>query len=103
MIGPKSRSAPRPPPRPRRSFDDAKSMVMAQLKDLPATAMEEWDEAKEVLAAQFKADLAIVQTRVEERHSDVGGWFVGIWDVVTGLPGWARRPTARPRTHSRKV
>ena len=64
-------------------------MVTAQLKDLPATAMEEWDKAKEVLAAQFKADLKIVQTRVEKRHADVGGWFVGIWDAVTGLPGWA--------------
>ena len=28
---------------------------------------------------------------MEERHSGVGGFFVGLWDAVTGLPDWAEK------------
>jgi hypothetical protein len=74
-----------------KTFNNAKTLVAAQLKDLPTTAMAEWNQAKDLLAAQFKADLKPVQQRVDERHSGVGGFFVGVWDVVTGLPGWAEK------------
>ncbi|MFF0097537.1 hypothetical protein ACFYSF_47745 [Streptomyces canus] len=70
-------------------FADARALVNAQLKDLPATAMAEWDSAKDVLAGQFRADLKPVQDRVDARHAGVGGFFVGVWDAVTGLPQWA--------------
>ena len=73
----------------KKTFDDAKIQVTTLLKPLASNAMAEWEAAKEVLVSQFKADLAIVQKRVEERHAGVGGWFVGLWDAVTGLPGWA--------------
>jgi hypothetical protein len=70
-------------------FAETQKQVKALLEPLATNAMNEWEAAKEVLVSQFKADLAIVQKRVEERHAGVGGWFVGLWDAVTGLPGWA--------------
>ncbi|MCY4725930.1 hypothetical protein NYO98_06545 [Nocardioides sp. STR2] len=79
-------------------FSDAKTLVTAQLKDLPATAMAEWDAAKEVLASKFKADLKPVQDRVAERHSGAGGFVVGLWDAVTGLPDWAEEGYAKAET-----
>jgi hypothetical protein len=72
-----------------KTFNEAKTLVAAQLKDLPQTAMAEWDAAKELLAAKFKADLKPVQERVEKRHEGASGFVVGIWDAVTGLPSWA--------------
>lgn len=73
----------------KKTFDDAKNQVNALLQPLASNAMAEWEAAKEVLVSQFKADLAIVQKRVDERHAGVGGFFVGLWDAVTGLPDWA--------------
>jgi hypothetical protein len=79
-------------------FLEAKSLVAAQLKDLPTTAMEEWDRAKDVLAAQFKADLKPVQDRIDKRHSGASGFVVGLWDAVTGLPGWAEEAYNKAET-----
>lgn len=76
-------------------FADAQKQVKALLEPLAGNAMNEWEAAKEVLVSQFKADLAVVQKRVEERHAGVGGWFVGLWDAVTGLPGWAEEAYTR--------
>jgi hypothetical protein len=73
----------------KKTFDDAKNQVETLLKPLASTAMADWEAAKDVLATNFKNDLAIVKRRVDERHSGVGGWFVGVWDAVTGLPDWA--------------
>ena len=73
----------------KKTFDDAKTQVENLLKPLASTAMTDWEAAKDVLATNFKNDLAIVKKRVDERHSGVGGWFVGVWDAVTGLPDWA--------------
>jgi hypothetical protein len=73
----------------KKTFDDAKNQVETLLKPLASTAMADWDAAKDVLATNFKNDLAIVKKRVDDRHSGVGGWFVGVWDAVTGLPDWA--------------
>ena len=72
-----------------KAFDGAQSEVRGLLKDLTATAMSKWDAAKDVLSTQFKADLKVVQDRVEERHSGASGFVVGLWDAVTGLPDWA--------------
>jgi len=70
-------------------FTDAQKDVTVLLKPLASNAIDEWEAAKTLLVAQFKADLSIVQERVKERHAGVGGFVVGLWDAVTGLPGWA--------------
>lgn len=70
-------------------FTDAQTNVTALLKPLASNAIDEWEAAKTLLVAKFKSDLAPVQKRVDERHSGVGGFFVGVWDAVTGLPSWA--------------
>lgn len=82
----------------KKTFDDAKTQVDALLKPLASNAMAEWEAAKDVLATQFKADLAPVQKRVDERHSGASGFVVGLWDAVTGLPGWAEEGYARAET-----
>lgn len=82
----------------KKTFDDAKTQVDALLKPLASNAMAEWEAAKDVLATQFKADLAPVQKRVDDRHSGASGFVVGLWDAVTGLPGWAEEGYARAET-----
>ena len=81
-----------------RIFEGAQKEVNDQLKDLPAKAMAEWDAAKDVLVAQFKADLAPVQKRVDERHAGGTGFVVGIWDAITGLPDWAEEGYTKAET-----
>src|SRR5205823_5292104 len=71
------------------AFDGAQSTVRGLLKDLVPNAMNKWETAKAALTRQFKDDLAIVKKRVDERHSGATGFVVGLWDAVTGLPGWA--------------
>lgn len=71
------------------AFDDAQGLVKDLLKDLVPNAMTKWDTAKTVLTTQFKADLKVVQDRVDERHSGFGGTLNAIGDYVTGLPDWA--------------
>ena len=71
------------------AFDEAQSAVKALLKNLAPNAMAKWEAAKTVLTTQFKNDLKIVKDRVDERHSGASGFVVGLWDAVTGLPGWA--------------
>lgn len=71
------------------AFDEAQAVVKDLLKDLVPNAMQKWDTAKAALTTQFKADLKIVKDRVDDRHSGAGGFFVGLWDAVTGLPDWA--------------
>ncbi|MEI9852766.1 MAG: hypothetical protein WDN24_20050 [Sphingomonas sp.] len=71
------------------AFDEAQSLVKDLLKDLVPNAMQKWETAKASLTTRFKADLKIVQDRVDERHSGASGFIVGLWDAVTGLPGWA--------------
>lgn len=70
-------------------FDEAQSAVKGLLKDVSSNAMAKWEEAKNALTHAFKADLKIVQDRIDERHSGAGGFVVGIWDAITGLPDWA--------------
>ena len=82
-----------------RIFQVAQTQVNDQLRDLPATAMTEWDAAKDLLVSNFKADLAPVQRRIDERHSGASGFVVGLWDAVTGLPDWAEEGYARAETN----
>ncbi|QAY79329.1 hypothetical protein [Sphingosinicella sp. BN140058] len=70
-------------------FDEAQSAVKGLLKDVSSNAMAKWEEAKNAHTRAFKADLKIVQDRIDERHSGAGGFVVGIWDAITGLPDWA--------------
>lgn len=83
----------------KKAFDDARSQVEALLKPLAGNAMAEWEAAKDVLATQFKADLAPVQKRVDERHAGASGFIVGLWDAVTGLPDWAETAYTQAETH----
>ena len=78
-----------------KTFDDARAAVNALLKDLPSTAMSKWNAAKDVLVTEFKGDLADVKKRVDDRHSGVGGFFLGIKDAVAGLPDWAEESYSR--------
>ena len=71
------------------AFDDAQALVKDLLKDLVPNAMQKWETAKASLTTQFKADLKVVQDRVDDRHSGASGFVVGLWDAVTGLPDWA--------------
>lgn len=80
-------------------FTDAQKAVTALLQPLASNAIDEWEAAKTLLVAKFKSDLAIVQDRVKERHSGVGGFFVGLWDVVTGLPDWATKAYDEAELH----
>lgn len=95
MVGSEQAQRERAGAEAKKAFDDAKTQVDALLRPLAASAMAEWDAAKEVLAAQFKADLAPVQRRVDERHAGVDGYVVALWDVVTGLPAWAEEGYAK--------
>jgi hypothetical protein len=76
-------------------FDTTQKQVSDLLKPLSANALAEWEAAKDVLVSQFKADLAPVQKRIDERHAGVGGWFTGLWDAVAGLPDWAEEGYTR--------
>jgi len=71
------------------AFDEAQGLVKDLLKDLVPNAMQKWETAKASLTTQFKTDLKIVKDRVDDRHSGASGFVVGLWDAVTGLPGWA--------------
>jgi hypothetical protein len=72
-------------------FNTTRDFVTKQLNALPGIAMGQWDEAKKTYVLEFKADLKVVQDKVDKRHSGVGGFFVGLWDAVTGLPDWATK------------
>ncbi|CUI07382.1 Histone protein [Janthinobacterium sp. CG23_2] len=71
------------------AFSDAQKAVSALLAPLSKDALDKWEAAKTLLVAKFKADLAPVQERVNQRHEGASGFVVGVWDAVTGLPGWA--------------
>lgn len=72
-------------------YDDTQKTVNGLLQPLAKDALDKWEAAKTLLVAKFKVDLAPVQKRVDERHEGASGFVVGIWDAVTGLPGWAEK------------
>ncbi|CAN7806284.1 hypothetical protein LJR267_010707 [Paraburkholderia hospita] len=70
-------------------FSDAQKAVTALLAPVAQNAIDKWEAEKTLLVTTFKADLAPVQEKVNERHKGAGGFVVGLWDVVAGLPKWA--------------
>jgi hypothetical protein len=69
-------------------FDLAQSDVQTMLEPLARNAMSIWDTELEELSKQFRTHLNRVQGWIDDRHSGASGFVVGIWDAVTGLPGW---------------
>jgi hypothetical protein len=69
-------------------FKGAQKNVNNLLQPLTKNAMDKWRAGKEKESIKFKAHLAKVQSWVDERHSGIGGAFLGALDYVTGLPGW---------------
>ncbi len=70
-------------------FEDTQKQVSVLLQPLAANAITEWEAAKTIYVSKFKSELAVVKERVDERHSGVGGFFLGLKDRVAGLPDWA--------------
>lgn len=69
-------------------FESAQKKVNDLLKPLPEAGMKKWDAGIKIASEKFKSRLKKVEDTLKERHSEFGGFFVGIWDDVTGLPGW---------------
>lgn len=69
-------------------FTTAQDSVRNLLSPLTGKAMEMWKTAKTRLSTEFRNHLDKVQDWVDERHSGVGGFFLGIADYVSGLPDW---------------
>src|SRR5207244_931227 len=46
------------------------------------------DAGVAVASETFKRELKEVEKSIDERHSGASGFFVGLWDAATGLPGW---------------
>jgi hypothetical protein len=95
MVGSEESTRTRASEEAKQIFTQTQSQVTSLLQPLAQNAMQEWDAAKDVLVSKFKTDLADVKRRVDERHSGVTGWAVGVWDAVTGLPSWAERDYSR--------
>jgi hypothetical protein len=72
-------------------FTSAQTQVNNLLGPLPKTAMSRWDSGVAVLSSTFKSRLSEVESWIEDRHSGAVGAVVGLWDDVTGLPGWVTR------------
>ena len=69
-------------------FDAAQRDVEQLLQPLPQTALGRWEAGVNEISQQFKDRLARVKRWIDDRHSGVGGFFVGLADAVTGLPDW---------------
>jgi hypothetical protein len=69
-------------------FDDTQTKVKALLQPLSQTAMQKWDAGVAISSRKFKDALKQVEDWIKERHSGAGGAIVGVWDDLTGLPGW---------------
>jgi hypothetical protein len=69
-------------------FTNAQQQVTTMLQPLSRTAMARWTAGLTRLSQEFRDSLDRVQRWIDERHSGVGGFFVGIGDAVFGLPSW---------------
>lgn len=69
-------------------YSFAQEQVNNLLNPLVKTAMGLWEAGKTKLAQEFKDHLKKVDDWIEERHSGVGGFFLGVADYVSGLPDW---------------
>ncbi|KQY42947.1 hypothetical protein [Cellulomonas sp. Root137] len=69
-------------------FTTAQQQVTTLLEPLSRTAMARWTAGLTRLSQEFHDSLDRVAAWIEERHSGVDGFVVGIGDAVFGLPGW---------------
>ena len=69
-------------------FDTAQRQVTALLDPLSRTAMARWTAGLTRISQDFHDSLDRVQRWIDDRHSGVGGFFVGLGDAVFGLPDW---------------
>jgi len=69
-------------------YNGARAEIEPLLSKLPRTALALWETGLAGLSAEFTQHLARVQGWIDERHSGVGGWFLGKWDHWTGYPDW---------------
>ncbi|MDT7844921.1 phage tail protein [Streptomyces justiciae] len=69
-------------------FDAARTRVGGLLEPLSRTAMSRWETGLARESRVFHDALDRVQQWIDDRHSGVGGWIVGIGDAVFGLPDW---------------
>lgn len=69
-------------------FTAAQQQVTTLLEPLNRTAMARWAAGLTRLSQEFHDSLDRVAAWIEERHSGVDGFVVGIGDAVFGLPAW---------------
>lgn len=69
-------------------FDTAQTQVTTLLEPLTRTAMARWTAGLTRVSQEFHDSLDRVQRWIDDRHSGVGGFFVGLGDAVFGLPDW---------------
>ncbi len=69
-------------------FDTAQTQVTTLLDPLSRTAMARWTAGLTRVSQEFHDSLDRVQRWIDDRHSGVGGFFVGLGDAVFGLPDW---------------
>jgi len=69
-------------------FDTAQRQVTALLDPLSRTAMARWTAGLTRISQDFHDSLDRVQRWIDDRHSGVDGFFVGLGDAVFGLPDW---------------
>jgi Domain of unknown function (DUF4157) len=69
-------------------FETAQKKVNEQIQPLSDAGMKKWDAGIEIASRKFKQRLKEVESWIEERHSGTGGSILGVWDDLTGLPGW---------------
>ena len=72
-------------------FNAARDDVQALLEPLNRNAMARWTTGLARVSQEFHDALDEVQRWIDERHSGIGGFVVGIGDAVFGLPGWVIR------------
>lgn len=69
-------------------FTQAQTSVRELLNPLTDDAMSKWEAGVTLLSTKFEQKLKRVADWIDERHSGGLGAVVGVWDAVTGLPGW---------------
>ncbi len=69
-------------------FRQAQTSVKELLTPLTDDAMGKWDAGVTLLSTKFEQKLKRVADWIDDRHSGGLGAVVGVWDAVTGLPGW---------------
>jgi hypothetical protein len=69
-------------------FETAQKKVNEQIQPLSEAGMKKWDAGIDVASRKFKQRLKKVEGWIDERHSGTGGSILGVWDDLTGLPGW---------------